>query len=359
MLRLTVLDLCRLVTIGCPLRCRLSEWPSRESVTNGMLSLCVSVPRSCETLETLAVWPLRPFGIRTSRRQLMTTSLRLRLCPRWCVCECSLSGDSVGALLTQTWSLPSTVTVSETCGYLLLVRLLAWRPRRPTWLSEETRWKVSREVDTLTENMVIVPLAPSVVHLLTPSVRVAPFTDGCVVRTTRLLGRRFVATRLRLMKLAGRLAMVFPPLQWLRSRWKVLPIVLRTGMKFRCLCVWVLVTLKTPCLVALISLRMAWLLGRKVPLVTLLLVLTSRCRIDPLWMTLVQVMTPVVSGAVPVSLTMQCELLMSLLRFRVLNYLLSAIVLVDTLCRPSLWTVWKTSRRLWWQKLSLLTPLVM
>lgn len=108
-LRLRELDLCRLSSTGCPIRCDLISWSSRDSVSIGILSLCVKVPSEWETLEILRRWLLEqpcPLSFRTSRRQLIITKLRLRLVPRWCVWSCTLTVATFVALLTQTpvWS---------------------------------------------------------------------------------------------------------------------------------------------------------------------------------------------------------------------------------------------------------------
>lgn len=61
---------------------------------------------------------------------------------------------------------------------------------------------------TLSEKTSIGPLRNTVVPLMRPTVNAAPFTDGCVVMTTKLDGRKLVAPPPRLLQLAPILAML-------------------------------------------------------------------------------------------------------------------------------------------------------
>ncbi len=77
-LRLTVLDLCRLSTTGAfppPFVWPLGLWPSRVNMRTGSPSLPVRSPRLLETLVTLCLWSprVRPARECTSRRQLTLT----------------------------------------------------------------------------------------------------------------------------------------------------------------------------------------------------------------------------------------------------------------------------------------------
>lgn len=123
-LRLTDFDLCRLSTTGPWLACRLGLWPNRSTVIIGILSLPVSSPKVWENLVILRRWDLIcPFES-TNRRQLMTTSCRLRRRPRWWYPVWTLTTDTPGELLTNSGVLDIADTAPITWAYRRLPREL-------------------------------------------------------------------------------------------------------------------------------------------------------------------------------------------------------------------------------------------
>lgn len=190
-LRLTVFDLWRLESRGCPeLLCTLAVWSSRDSVTTGMPSLPVTVPSACETKVILRLWPfpeLRPLA--TSRRQLTTTTPTLRRTPRWWVPEWNLKIESVGALLTQSGVSFSGPAVDLRRCYRLGARWFDPMLPLSSFALVTTKCTTSRMVDTLSEKNVMFRLRLIVTPWVTESMNVAPFTEGCVVTTTRLESR--------------------------------------------------------------------------------------------------------------------------------------------------------------------------
>lgn len=111
-------------------------------------------------------------------------------------------------------------------------------------------------------------------------------------------------------------------------------------------------------LVRLSRLLSACFRGLKLVLVTLPVIETTLWIMVCLCMTLVQVSTPVVSGAPPDSLVRQVKLLMSLSRFRCLSDLVRATRLTGSLSLRKCVTLAKTRWRGWAQKLLVIICLV-
>lgn len=81
-------------------------------------------------------------------------------------------------------------------------------------------------MSTLSEKTVIGMLELTVMPLVMPKINVAPLMVGCVVKTTRPLGRSFETTPLRPPQLAERLATLPPPPDKLHRRPQILLMIL-------------------------------------------------------------------------------------------------------------------------------------
>lgn len=149
-------------------------------------------------------------------------------------------------------------------------------------------------VGTLTENIIMGKLLPNKTFLVKPTVKAAPFTEGCVVMTTKLFVRSFRAPPPNLVNGARRLTTLLGPDPSLRTPLTMPAKIVATLMG---LCRLVcpprrLPTSNTPFLMSLKTLSMARLPGPQVSASTLPLAATNRCRADSLCMCRVQVARP-------------------------------------------------------------------
>ncbi len=195
-LRLTVFDLCKLSNRGPPFLIVPRElwplilWPNRDNVTTGTLSLPVSFPNEWETKSILFLWSKKPtFRVPTNRKQLTTTTRMLRLPINSCVPASNLRTERPVALLTQTGVLQRPPNLVLSRPYLQPLNSLPPIPLVATPYIPITKWPINRIPSTLNENIVIGIPPLTVTPPVTDSIKVAPFTVGWVVTTTKLSPR--------------------------------------------------------------------------------------------------------------------------------------------------------------------------
>lgn len=338
----------------------LGLWESRDKVTIGILSLSVRSPKECETLETLRRWSLPPSipWSATSRRQLTTIVLKLRLVPRCWYSVWTRVIAMVGALLTHNGVLTNMSIVEERPPYLRLA---------PTWfapscrfltsVAESKRCRISLLCFTLREKNVIAPCVEErSTPPVTPRMTVAPFTDGCVVMTTRPFPRNLPANVLNPVNFAVSFATSLRPRHPSATLLKARRIVLFIGAKFPIPRLSVI--RRTVCLVLLITLLIAPLLAHVV-LVTLFVALTRWWSPVPFDMTLIRCLTfPAATmrlGSLPIHTTL-------FILLRCFTWC-SLLAIARTLVSPFVWDKPRIVRqttvlRLWQKLLGRSTPLV-
>lgn len=227
-----------------------------------------------------------------------------------------------------------------------------WIWARLTSLIEESTCETKVLLGTLREQIRIIPLECSMVPLIRPTVKAAPFTEGCLVMTTKLVGCRKPSPPLRLRKSADRLLVLLFDLRNVLT-----PSIVRSSSRPNLIGLfvpgWPSVIERTSRLVLRINLLVVPLPGRRVPPRTALSTFMTRCRSVCLSITWVQVETPVIEGAPRNSLDKHFGLFVLLRLFLAVSMLRRAIILKVWLPLVSPSTVPKTSWRLLWQKLPL------